>query len=180
MKLSKKNSEKLKDLVSEQIASLKPEQIADINTSINKVASDIETTAKDFKTKMAKIGGLTAIAEINDKERWEESDYNKRYSSLYNADLVKSNEFAKRRATMNKLELERSEFGERVGKVNLSTQASDLTNGASNRINDIYNLLLNGIKVYPSEDEKGLKKISSLRNKYDENERNKKQEEKEI
>ena len=177
--ISKNNSEKLKDLVSEQIASLKPEQIADINTSINKVASDIETTAKDFKTKMAKIGGLTAIAEINDKERWEESDYNKRYSSLYNADLVKSNEFAKRRATMNKLELERSEFGERVGKVNLSTQASDLTNGASNRINDIYNLLLNGIKVYPSEDEKGLKKISSLRNKYDENERNKKQKEKE-
>ena len=177
--ISKNNSEKLKDLVSEQIASLKPEQIADINTSINKVASDIETTAKDFKTKMTKIGGLTAIAEINDKERWEESDYNKRYSSLYNADLVKSNEFAKRRATMNKLELERSEFGERVGKVNLSTQASDLTNGASNRINDIYNLLLNGIKVYPSEDEKGLKKISSLRNKYDENERNKKQKEKE-
>ena len=177
--ISKNNSEKLKDLVSEQIASLKPEQIADINTSINKVASDIETTAKDFKTKMAKIGGLTAIAEINDKERWEESDYNKRYSSLYNADLVKSNEFAKRRATMNKLELEKSEFGERVGKVNLSTQASDLTNGASNRINDIYNLLLNGIKVYPSEDEKGLKKISSLRNKYDENERNKKQKEKE-
>ena len=177
--ISKNNSEKLKDLVSEQIASLKPEQIADINTSINKVASDIETTAKDFKTKMAKIGGLTAIAEINDKERWEESDYNKRYSSLYNADLVKSNEFAKRRATMNKLELERSEFGERVGKVNLSTQASDLTNGASNKINDIYNLLLNGIKVYPSEDEKGLKKISSLRNKYDENERNKKQKEKE-
>ena len=177
--ISKNNSEKLKDLVSEQIASLKPEQIADINTSINKVASDIETSAKDFKTKMAKIGGLTAIAEINDKERWEESDYNKRYSSLYNADLVKSNEFAKRRATMNKLELERSEFGERVGKVNLSTQASDLTNGASNRINDIYNLLLNGIKVYPSEDEKGLKKIFSLRNKYDENERNKKQKEKE-
>ena len=177
--ISKNNSEKLKDLVSEQIASLKPEQIADINTSINKVASDIETSAKDFKTKMAKIGGLTAIAEINDKERWEESDYNKRYSSLYNADLVKSNEFAKRRATMNKLELERSEFGERVGKVNLSTQVSDLTNGASNRINDIYNLLLNGIKVYPSEDEKGLKKISSLRNKYDENERNKKQKEKE-
>ena len=177
--ISKNNSEKLKDLVSEQIASLKPEQIADINTSINKVASDIETSAKDFKTKMAKIGGLTAIAEINDKERWEESDYNKRYSSLYNADLVKSNEFAKRRATMNKLELERSEFDERVGKVNLSTQASDLTNGASNRINDIYNLLLNGIKVYPSEDEKGLKKISSLRNKYDENERNKKQKEKE-
>ena len=177
--ISKNNSEKLKDLVSEQIASLKPEQIADINTSINKVASDIETTAKDFKTKMAKIGGLTAIAEINDKERWEESDYNKRYSSLYNADLVKSNEFAKRRAKMNKLELERSEFGERVGKVNLSTQASDLTNGASNKINDIYNLLLNGIKVYPSEDEKGLKKISSLRNKYDENERNKKQKEKE-
>ena len=176
--ISKNNSEKLKDLVSEQIASLKPEQIADINTSINKVASDIETSAKDFKTKMAKIGGLTAIAEINDKERWEESDYNKRYSSLYNADLVKSNEFAKRRATMNKLELERSEFGERVGKVNLSTQASDLTNGASNKINDIYNLLLNGIKVYPSEDEKGLKKISSLRNKYDENERNKKQKEK--
>ena len=177
--ISKNNSEKLKDLVSEQIASLKPEQIADINTSINKVASDIETSAKDFKTKMAKIGGLTAIAEINDKERWEESDYNKRYSSLYNADLVKSNEFAKRRATMNKLELERSEFGERVGKVNLSTQVSDLTNGASNRINDIYNLLLNGIKVYPSEDEKGLKKIFSLRNKYDENERNKKQKEKE-
>lgn len=177
--ISKNNSEKLKDLVSEQIASLKPEQIADINTSINKVASDIETTAKDFKTKMAKIGGLTAIAEINDKERWEESDYNKRYSSLYNADLVKSNEFAKRRAKMNKLELERSEFGERVGKVNLSTQASDLTNGASNKINDIYNLLLNGIKVYPSEDEKGLKKISSLRNKYEENERNKKQKEKE-
>ena len=177
--ISKNNSEKLKDLVSEQIASLKPEQIADINTSINKVASDIETSAKDFKTKIAKIGGLTAIAEINDKERWEESDYNKRYSSLYNADLVKSNEFAKRRAKMNKLELERSEFGERVGKVNLSTQASDLTNGASNKINDIYNLLLNGIKVYPSEDEKGLKKISSLRNKYDENERNKKQKEKE-
>ena len=177
--ISKNNSEKLKDLVSEQIASLKPEQIADINTSINKVASDIETSAKDFKTKMAKIGGLTAIAEINDEERWEESDYNKKYSSLYNEDLVKSNEFAKRRAIMNKLELERSEFGERVGKINLSTQAADLTSGASNRINDIYTLLLNGIKVYPSEDEKGLKKISSLKNKYDESERNKKRKEKE-
>jgi len=177
--ISKKNSEKLKDLVSEQIASLRPEQIADINTSINKVANDIETSAKDFKTKMAKVGGLTAIAEINDKERWEESDYNKQYSSLYNADLVKTNEFAKRRATMNKLELERSEFGERVGKINLSDQTSDLTKGASNRINDIYNLLLNGIKVYPSEDEKGLKRISNLRNKYDESERNKKQKEKE-
>ena len=177
--ISKNNSEKLKDLVSEQIASLKPEQIADINTSINKVVSDIETSAKDFKMKMAKIGGLTAIAEINDEERWEESDYNKKYSSLYNADLVKSNEFAKRRALMNKVELERSEFGERVGKINLSTQASDLTSGASNRINDIYTLLLNGIKVYPSEDEKGLKKISNLKNKYDESERNKKRKEKE-
>ena len=61
---------------------------------------------------MASIGGLTTIAEINDKERWEESDYNKKYSSFYNADLVKNNEFAKRRAQMNKLELERSEFGE--------------------------------------------------------------------
>ena len=178
--------EELKDLFSNQIASLSPAQIADINTSINKVANDIETSSKEFKEHMTKIGGLTSIAEINDKERWEEADYNANYSSLYNDKLVKDdNLYEKRRAKLNLLEMKKSQFQDRVGKISLENQFNSidsLNNNSTSRLNDIYELLLNGIKVFPTNlDEKNSKLIKEKEEAYTKykTDKNKKQKEEE-
>ena len=179
--VSKDKVESLKNLISTQITTLKPEEIADMNTSITKVANDVEVSSKQFKEQMAKIGGLTAVAELNDKEKWEENDYNKKYSSFYNSALVKNNEFAKRRADMNLLQLQKSEFGERVGKINLNDYQKEMSSTAVGKVNEIYELLLNGIKVYPSDDKEGLDTIYKLNSKLLSNKKNKKaKEQKEI
>ena len=160
---SEEKVDSLKNLISAQIIKLKPEEIADLNSSITKVANDVELSSKQFKEQMAKTGGLTAIAELNDKERWEENEYNKKYSSLYNEKLVKDNIFAKNRAKMNLLQLQKSEFGERVGKINLNEyQKNEMSSTATSKVNEIYELLLNGIKVYPSYDDEGITNISKF------------------
>lgn len=153
------SSGRLKSVIMSQIGQLSDSQILNLNTSIYKVASELEKSSKDFKLNMAKNGSLTAIAELNEAEKWEESNYARTYSSMYNEDLAKG-EIAKKRARLNTIKMDQSEFMDRVGKVNLSdTAISDTSIG---KVNDIYRLLLNGIKVYPSNDPKGLSELKKL------------------
>lgn len=163
------NTESLKSAIISQLATLQPNEIADINNSIFRVASEVESAARNFKTEAIKNGGLTAIAELNDQERWAEIDYNKKYSSQYNEGLAGDNEFAKRRARMNVLKLNQESFMDRVGKISLSDKFS-VSSSASGQMTDIYRLLLNGIKVYPSTDKRGLQVLKELGATFDKNE----------
>lgn len=163
------NTESLKSAIISQLATLQPNEIADINNSIFRVASEVESAARNFKTEAIKNGSLTAIAELNEQERWAEIDYNKKYSSQYNEDLAGDNEFAKRRARMNVLKLNQESFMDRVGKVSLSDKFS-VSSSASGQMTDIYRLLLNGIKVYPSTDKRGLEVLKELGATFDKNE----------
>lgn len=159
--IDKNKSEQLKNAIISQLTLLKPNEVADINNSIFRVASDVEDAARNFKMDAIKNGSLTAIAELNEKERWAEIDYDKTYSSQYNENLAGSNEFAKRRARLNTLKLNQEMFMDRVGKVSLG-DSFGISDTASGRMNDIYRLMLNGIKVYPSTDEKGINELRKL------------------
>jgi len=158
----REQTESIKDLIAESISSLSPGDLRDINNSILKVASEIESTSKQFKESMVKFGNKSVISEMQEKEKWEKIDYDLQYSSKYNEDLAGKNEYNKMTARRNKLLAEQSMYGERVGKVdllpqNINSSVGSISDNVKSSIDNIYDLLLNGIKVYPITPETNLK-----------------------
>ena len=163
-----KQTRELQDSIIAALAGLDKTQLFEMNNDIFKTASSLEDAARNFKKNNANFGGLTLLNELNDQERYKALDYELNFSSMYNENKVKD-KFGKQRARMNKMQAQQQMFDERGGIINafgdnfggtatisMGRGGSGLGSGIPNKINDIYNLLLDGLIVYPINNESAV------------------------
>ncbi|MGL4949653.1 MAG: M15 family metallopeptidase [Anaeroplasmataceae bacterium] len=156
--IDRENAPQLKRLITTQISSMSEKSLYDLNNSINRVSSDLEDASIDFKKKALLTGGGTILSQINDDERWRNTDYEMEYSSRYNEKLAKT-AVAQQNARINRAAMEKDMYDLRGGNVDLIGSASNrigsgggLSTTVHGTMNNIFELLTDGIKVYNVSD----------------------------
>ena len=153
-----RNSEKLKQLIEASVTEMRrrdPASINILNRRVFKVGEELESTIKAIKEDAMKHGGATALAYINQQEKFEAEDYDLKHSSMYNENHIanRNNDIAKRKARQAALVRKSQQFYERGGVIGEEGVDSygRVEGSAASKVNDIYELLLNGINVFPSK-----------------------------
>ena len=140
-----------------------------VNSAIFSTSSNMEKNLKQFKESSLLYGGDLALAGKNIDEKYESSDFNLKYSKLYNADLNVAGTNAYFSALQNAANLRESQFVERGGIVSSITEDKNSLSSTGSKIDQIYNLLLDGIVVYPMDiDKSNIDRIEGLKRKREE------------
>lgn len=164
-----KNTEQtieLKNMIISAVNDLskKPGALQMLNSAIFATAAESTRALKEFKEESLLYGGDLALAGKNIDEKFEASDFNLKFSKNYNAALNIAGTKGYFNALKNAADLRESEFNERGGLVSSIMREKGEMATVGERLGKIYDLLLDGIVVFPSSMSKeSMDRINGLK-----------------
>ena len=164
-----KNTEQtieLKNMIISAVDDLskKPGALQMLNSAIFATAAESTRALKEFKEESLLYGGDLALASKNIDEKFEASDFNLKFSKNYNAALNIAGTKGYFNALKNAADLRESEFNERGGLVSSIMREKGEMATVGERLGKIYDLLLDGIVVFPSSMSKeSMDRINGLK-----------------
>ena len=152
------NKENVIELIRTAIQTMDGATISRMNRRVLRLGEELKNVTKQFKEESLLYGGSLALAKINQDEKFEAEDYDMKNSSNYNENHIanKNNALARNKAIANRIQRKNQQFYERGGVIdevneNAKNAQGTLKGTAVDKIDQIYNLLLNGINVFPTQ-----------------------------